>query len=338
MWAFEKIADGLFLRHGSAAPSDASAAASKLPRILLKKSGSNDIFDAHGKPLGSDEQQQATTWRSHHAFSGRCAIVDVAPLAEHAGPQHVEQQQHQASEETPQSLLWVQHTWQAYRLWDAQLKLQATAAEEPSFLVSVAPYYYPYNGGKEYNSDAAFQSSEAGTSARDIDLLTPSVEERVMYDRRLLETPLIWEEPYTLSVECSPRGVFLWSDQWSLYGKKIADHCLIKRDSGARISTSAPNDNGGKVEYEGAVRLQWSIENTPVDQTGSTTATLTVATAVPEMPGGDDHHCGEATSPQEGLRWMMVAELPLPLQNLSARAVFVPHVTLMESGDSAELF
>ena len=45
---------------------------------------------------------------------------------------------------------------------------------------------------------------------------------------RLLSTPLLWEEPGTIMMECSDKGAFLWSDALGLYGKKVWDQCFVR--------------------------------------------------------------------------------------------------------------
>lgn len=69
---------------------------------------------------------------------------------------------------------------------------------------------------------------------------------------RLLSTPLLWEEPATVMLECSERGAFLWSDALGLYGKRIWDQCFVKHSESnkwvARVSMSlsdvASKDDG----------------------------------------------------------------------------------------------
>lgn len=53
--------------------------------------------------------------------------------------------------------------------------------------------------------------------------LPPTPEERRYFDKKMLYTPLIWEEPFTVSVEVTAGGLSLWSEQWEVYSKRLSD-------------------------------------------------------------------------------------------------------------------
>ncbi|KAK7200806.1 hypothetical protein NESM_000139000 [Novymonas esmeraldas] len=347
MWAFEAFAEGLTAtsKPGSAADTAAAAAASlSPPRHLYKKNRNNDLFDAHGKLLDAAGAHLVTTWRTHHAFSGRCALVcpggtgdggsATATARSFGGPR------------------WAEQARAAYQDWSIAFRLRANAADEPHILLSVAPAYFPNLVSATGETLAASPETLASLPS------APCAEEEVVYDRRVLETPLIWEEPYALSVECTPHGVFLWSDHWSIFGKKIADRCLELRHrvagrSGAPTSpvsdppTPAAGEADASAFYDAALRLRWSVPEATQQRSATTAPTLSVdlktsdsgsntASTAAAAAATAGTAAGSASSADEG-SWRCLIDLSLPLDDVSSRAAFRPYVTLMEGGDAVEL-
>ena len=57
---------------------------------------------------------------------------------------------------------------------------------------------------------------------------SPLPEEDVLrYKQRILQTPMLWDEPHAYFVECRKSGGYLWSAQGGHSGLKISDECLI---------------------------------------------------------------------------------------------------------------
>ncbi|KAG5493907.1 hypothetical protein JKF63_01739 [Porcisia hertigi] len=327
MWGFEEYAEGLsiFTEKYDApltgtTPEGGSAAPLPPPRHLYKQNRNNDLFNAQGKLLNTTEAQGATTWRTHHAFSGRCALVNLSAPADDAVSHPL----------NPSS--WAEQAWTAYQNWSISFHLRSTATDEPHILLSVAPAYFPNlvsSTGERHEADAATLASLP---------CAPSAEEEVMYNKRILETPLIWEEPYALSVDCTPHGVFLWSDHWGIFGQKISERCLE-----LHADNAGENETATMPFYDAALRLRWNANGAenPSSTDGvcvrGVTPTLTV-----ELKKTSDNAADGATSTArvEKMKqevWQHLIDLPLPLDYVALKAAFRPYVTLMEGGDSVEL-
>lgn len=316
MWAFEAYAEGLRTTLAEA------KASSEPPRQLHKTSRNNDLFDAAGKPLAAHELHNVTTWRTHHAFGGRCALVKAQEGKESDAAVAV------ASRTGPQR--WAEQAWAAYQDWSVSFSLRSTTAEEPHILLSVAPAYVPLLSsptGETLEADAATLSSLPAA---------PTAQEQQHYDNRLLDTPLIWEEAYTLSVECTPRGMFLWSDQWELYGKKIADRCLeVQKKPEMPVDADDAAVAGAALQtFAAAVRLRFHAPSS--DDASSKLTPAVLAVDLQESPALTDVKSSAAKRVDDAM-WRHVMDIPLPLDALARRTAFRPHVSLLESGDSVEL-
>lgn len=325
MWGFDAFADGL----STAAKDSDSPDTAAPPQQLHKHYRNNDLFDAGGKLLDAETAHHATTWRSHHAFSGRCALVSPIAAAD-------QQQQQRRAFHVP---AWAEQSWSAYQSWSAGFRLRSVAADEPHILLSIAPAYFPNlvsATGDTREADAATLASLP---------CPPSAEEEAIYHHRVLETPLIWEEPYALSLECTPHGLFLWSDQWGIFGKKVADRCLeVRSDPSVSPGTGDAAVEGASSAqpcFAAALRLHWragaggSSAGTPA---APTQPTLTVELQTVEADAATTGSTTSVTTERGGNAvWQQVIELPLPLDGVSAKAAFRPYVTLMEGGDSVEL-
>jgi hypothetical protein len=327
MWAFEAYAEGLVVTTADGAESSSPAAP---PRYLQKTTRNNDLFDASGKPLAASEMHDATTWRTHHAFGGRCALVKASTQGGSStgerGRQPVE-----AALASSSSPCWAEQAWSAYQTWCIAFRLRSVTAEEPHILLSVAPAYYPLltsPTGETREPDAATLASLPAA---------PSSEEQHHYNRRLLDTPLIWEEAYALSVECTPQGMFLWSDHYELFGKKIADRCLevhqCKIGDSAEMPAEAPHPTAELPvqSYSAAVRLRFSTAGAAAD-------TPLPALAVDlQKPSSFVHPASGAAKGADDALWQHIVDIPLPMDGVAMKASFRPHVTLLESGDSVEI-
>lgn len=323
MWAFEAYADGLSVT----APGAESKTTSAPPQELHKTSRNNDLFDASGKPLAPDAVHDVTTWRTHHAFGGRCALVHQTPQSVH------EDSASNAAAAThapayPSGPSWAEQAWTAYQNWSIAFHLHSVTAEEPHILLSVAPAYFPMLSsptGETLVPDAATQDSLPAA---------PSAEEQQHYNNRLLDTPLIWEEAYALSVECTPRGMFLWSNHWELFGKKISDRCLeVEKHS----AVEAPLQS-----YNAGVRLRFNSTSAAALATNAEATTTVASTPVLAVdlraPASLPQPLAVAISKEgDEALWQHVMDIPLPMDAIAHKSAFRPHVTLLESGDSVHI-
>lgn len=67
-----------------------------------------------------------------------------------------------------------------------------------------------------------------------------------------LDTPMVWDEPNVLMINCTSTGATVWSEHMGEYGTKISDKCLIGGDD-------AQNPNSSR--FEGKIHLWWNVEN-----------------------------------------------------------------------------
>ncbi|KAH9577563.1 hypothetical protein LSM04_008303 [Trypanosoma melophagium] len=259
-WVFERIADGLFL--GPRRPL----------RHLCKSHRRGIMLDRSGVPLTADNTAAATTWRSHHAFSGRCGLYldqqrESEQQRERKEEERNEKQEHVQNSvnrngggDVPQpETVWegggetiVSQSPDDYCTWIADFHFFSTS-DEPHVLLSVAPHYAPLQGN---------------TTEEESIWRPPTQEEKEIYDKRMLETPLIWEEPMTLSVDCTANGMYLWSEEWGFFGEKIADTCFEERGQRCAGNNYRNNTRGMQQQeeeeqqeksYEAFVRLSWRM-------------------------------------------------------------------------------
>ncbi|KAG5468212.1 hypothetical protein LSCM1_02189 [Leishmania martiniquensis] len=342
MWGFDAYAEGLAALPNSDGVSLADFTSEREvaapPRYLCKQNRNGDVFDAQGNLLSAAEAHSATTWRTHHAFSGRCAFVkETAAAGGTTAPCFT-------------APTWAEQAWTAYQSWSVVFRLRSVTTDEPHILLSVAPAYFPNLvsiTGETRKADAATLASLPGA---------PSAEEEAIYNKRILETPLIWEEPYALSVECTPHGVFLWSDHWGIFGKKVADRCMEARQEGEKrsgmaklfspdspLSSMEADELSAPTVYDAALRLRWNATDAGAESSADGVPARTVTpTLSVELKTASDNEAGGAavTTRTKGAGqdlWQHLVELPLPLDNVARKAAFRPYVTLMESGDAVEV-
>lgn len=354
-WVFDQAAPGLIVSklrkwwnttHGG----DASVGGEESSRAvwLRKVHNSNVLFDSTGsRELSKEEACALTTWRSHHAFSGRC-MLSKPPEEKHATTTAAAK----SDSEAVGSARIVTDS-EAYRHWEVRFLLRSTN-EEPTTLLSVAPYYLPYSAAIDLlsNAPAVKEGLCKGWTS-------PSADNRRQYDKRIMETPLIYEEPYTFSVECTPQGMFLWSDHWKLWGDKIAPRCY-EAGTFTLNPTTGSSTPGGPTRVSGHqsyVRLQWRVDP-PTDGASSTAATLSVSlgqtchdsvqgvafhasSTPPRTPISVDtdvnHTSTSVSSPSSDFYWQNVYSTKLDIEDHASHALFVPYATLMEGGDQVIL-
>lgn len=148
--------------------------------------------------------------RSYMSFSGRC--VPARPKCDEAT-------WHSPNPALPAvATPWSSTNPKDYSAWYANFFVSSCVTNLPSVLISVAPLFFPYTS--ELSLLGAGRPSIHPESAS---ALPKTSEEKDLFEKKMLHTPLIWEEPHTLSIEIRKNGIFLWSDQWKLYGKKISE-------------------------------------------------------------------------------------------------------------------
>ncbi|ESL11780.1 hypothetical protein TRSC58_00462 [Trypanosoma rangeli SC58] len=208
------------------------------------------MLDVNEVPLASEHAIEAYTGRSRHALSGRCGLAVRRPTEKH---DYRNAARRNGSGDAPAPEMSLSHEYTIlrspddYRTWEVDFYLQATG-ENPRVLLSVAPHYLPFQS----------RDAESGRFWR-----PPTAEDQEMYDKRMLETSFIWEEPMTLSVDCTTNGIFLWSEEWIILGEKIADKCFSRRIQGRGGDDRVDNASLGSVvregPYEAFVRLSWRM-------------------------------------------------------------------------------
>ncbi|KEG10756.1 hypothetical protein DQ04_03331000 [Trypanosoma grayi] len=318
-WVFDRVADGLFLQG--------------LRPHLSKLHRQDVLLDVNGSLLTGGNAADATTWRSHHAFSGRCGLRLEQAAVPPTGP--------------PAAI--VSTSASDYRAWVADFHLQSTS-EEPHLLVSVAPHYAPLQGNTEQGRRA---------------WRPPTAEEQDTYDKRMLETPLIWEEPMTISIDCTASGMFLWSEELGYYGEKVAERCFVRRSNENGGDDKATASVGREGHFEAFLRLSWRMAQTgdtdvaSTRNSGNSNAEMAVfVRADTTEEGGNEAPCdvpaadtaktggSEAAAARRsggnGLGdgayvWRLLWERAVTWHNVPDEVHFTPYVTLMDGGDEVTL-
>ncbi|CUG93814.1 Hypothetical protein, putative [Bodo saltans] len=208
--------------------------------------------------------------------------------------------------------------------WDVALRLTSSGKESPNVLVGFGPRQRTMtpanagNGGTTQNHNNDQQPPTEGESQQ-------------MFERRILSTPLIWEEPGFVCMECtsSDVGVRLWSDTLGWFG--ISSSKLLLQEpttvdrhaSDEKIDSSIPPPlscfqySSERDLWEADVRLTWK-PHYPVEKL--------------PRPGSFEFFVGAASnSPKsDGAReWISVARgeyQPLPADEFTGIA---PYVTLL---------
>lgn len=328
-WRFEVVADGL----------DVTPSAME----VAKRVGNNALFDADGAPLSAEAAEKASTWRSHHSFSGRCSLRQEASEANNI---------HTTTAATAVD----------YDDWSVGFHLRSATAD-PHMLVSVAPRYFPYAGASSFMPPADNSSKQEtvngsdgsnGSSSGEVVgaakvpfLSAPSAEEQGIYIRRMLETPLIYEEPYAISVECNARGLFVWSDQWAIHGKRIATTCIVPSGRGGGGGDDNINTD---IKTEGFVKLSWWMPRHTAASEAAHQQQTPVASVAVSLGGYSSEGTLDTSANTNGsspssssasgsvVQWQQVFETTLELEDaLAGTAAFVPYVTMIEAGESVRI-
>eukprot|EP00796_Vickermania_ingenoplastis_P007230 gene7230-5081_t len=181
-----------------------------------------------GKPLSDADKESVSTWRTNKSFSGRCGL-GVRNAVVTPNLQESDERVAEIRSVVPQ---WLSQAPHEYRNWSAQFYLRSSA-ELPNILLTVAPYYFPYTAELDL-------AGPLRGPVKPFDPLPSTPEERWAFDRKMLHTPLIWEEPYALSFEVNKDGIFLWSETWELYGTKVGELGMRTAKNMERFNDIAP--------------------------------------------------------------------------------------------------
>lgn len=327
------------------------------PRWIAKQEG-NEYFNPEGEAVSQSAPSIASTWQTSSAFTGRCGIVRTNAVAGAilAG-----------SDELVASNSFVVPRWLSrrpvdYSKWSVEFYLRSNAAM-PSILLSVGPYYFPYCCSLDLvpKNRQSIQPYEP----------LPSTEEgRHSHTHRVLQTPLIWEEPHTFSVEANAKGLYLWSDQWETYGKKISEtgmHSAEDLKGFGKIGSILHADINFETMPELAVapafecylRLDWESSETVLPN-GTRAARLTISTGEldekksglhnviiepsnePSVTNYVSEDISLATSsttvqrrvlPTLAVKWSAVSTEQLVIEPEARDAFFTPYLTLLSEGD-----
>nr|CCD13041.1 unnamed protein product [Trypanosoma congolense IL3000] len=346
-WVFESAAQGLHMER----------------RRLLKPNGIHNLIDINGAPFKcAADAAEATLWRTHHAFSGRCGIGEAAGNNAEQSDSYGGLHDDIGANGPPTS-----HTAENYRDWTVNLHLRSYSAE-PHVLVSVAPHCLPSRGKGSSFVDSVYAKDE-GACRWPRDWGPQTKEEQSAYDAAVLGTPLIWEEPLVLSVECTTAGMFLWSEDYEMYGEKVADRCFEKRDesfSGMDGSSIHKAGDACRAEslYKAFLRVRWRERQSAPPGEGNEgccrdgeeksadlfdldrCSELYVYQGAPGVSKGlasggnerNDPSGSELLPHNEGVTWRQVLHRLIPCGSLPVNVHFAPYVTLMDGGDEALLF
>lgn len=116
-----------------------------------------------------------------------------------------------------------------------------------------------------------------------------------------LDTPLSWEHRDAYFVECSAGGAFLWSETAGIYGRRIAETCLL----------AAPGSDKNGV-LSGIVNVQYG----------------------PHPPSSGIRFAVQSPNASPGLEMLGVGSVPLVELPVAALR---PHVTILHASDSVAL-
>jgi hypothetical protein len=128
--------------------------------------------------------------------------------------------------------------------WDVALQLTSMGTSSPNVLVGLGPR----------NTQSASLLVRDGAADE-----VPTAESQQMFEGRVLSTPLIWEEPGFVCMECSDRGVRLWSDAMGWFG--TPPHTAVAAEEGGRTNTAGPSCfqySNERERWEADVRVTWN--------------------------------------------------------------------------------
>ncbi|CCW66601.1 unnamed protein product [Phytomonas sp. Hart1] len=354
---------------------------------IAKCISSKTLLDVNGRVLSVQEARLATTWRTHHAFSARCGLavsqttIYSPPRTPHT-PAGIPKQTETPEDSTQtcgQALPfrgtppWMLRDARFYRAWKIDVYIRSTCAD-PHILLSVAPHYfvYGYGNGVALNGKSGPHPPTGQNGDNENALPWPSsVEDKIAYDKRMLETPLVYEEPYAVSAAFGSKGIHLWSDHWVRHGERVSSHRLepffSKEDSflqsfsplsfiqfssdqeggvsGEGITRNGSSTEGTPLGYQGFVRLQWSTPDPCSDAQMDDTLVATLSVFVGETRHRDSQkgdlgtHRDAANSSKNNLgidsndiKWQHAFDRTLQLGPETSNLLFVPYVTLLDSG------
>jgi hypothetical protein len=132
--------------------------------------------------------------------------------------------------------------------WDVALQLTSKGISSPNVLVGLGP-----------------RGTTASLLVDGAAEVPPTAESQQMFEGRVLSTPLIWEEPGFVCMECSDRGVRLWSDAMGWFG--TPPHTAVAAGEGGRTNTAGPSCfqySNERERWEADVRVTW-CPSLPVD-------------------------------------------------------------------------
>lgn len=98
--------------------------------------------------------------------------------------------------------------------WDVAMRLVSMGPSPPSMLVGFGPQGVKAQKPTTTPAEVHIHSLGGGELAQEGGVR----ETQDMFERRVLTTPLVWEEPGFVFLECSDKPVRMWSDTMELYG------------------------------------------------------------------------------------------------------------------------
>ncbi|KAG8344967.1 hypothetical protein TRVL_04206 [Trypanosoma vivax] len=262
-------------------------------QCLMRTRQNEVLLDAEGQPMESENALTASTvWRTHRAFSGRCGLC-------------VSDGEVSAVSESAED----------YRAGEVNFCLRS-AGKRPHVLISLVPHYVRQEKG-EWNHDA-------------FPCCLPTAVEQDEYDRKMMETPLIWEEPLTFSVECTADGMYVWSDECGVYGEKVSSvPCFTPRDQ---------NEYGKGTDdakcFEALVGLSWKDTTTGSPHAEDDQLGRRIEVMVSQWSTFTEDNAPVCNMAAERI---CVVRRVMPCTGIPSCVYFVPFITLMDDLDSATI-
>lgn len=206
--------------------------------------------------------------------------------------------------------------------WDVALQLVSKGPEPPSMLVGLGPRALRSTLRRGDND------SDGGETQR-------------MFEGRILSTPLVWEEPGFLFMECSDHATRLWSETFAWYGKPT--------HTASTTSNSPPASppccfqfSEGQQRWVADVRIAWTVHANATAAGAAPLATTEVDNGLSHCPEGTfemfvrhpSHSTALATphAPRDTSPWSkVVSGVYQPSQHEGGEDVcgIAPYVTLL---------
>jgi hypothetical protein len=144
----------------------------------------------------------------------------------------------------------------------------------------------------------------------------PNGESQREFDARVLGSPMLWYEPHSVMLECRNNGAYLWSDTLSLFSVKAFEKCF---SVGRRDTTRSPVTESPHAPL--AARAVVDVEYLPLAGGSANCGRVSFRLADDEGAAGGEAHVD--------VPWVVRSD-----GDALHPVCLLPHVTLMEAGDT----